>query len=131
VRERVFLHPASFLFSVGEFRSPFLVFHEKAATSRTYIRDASAATPFAMILFGGALTVLHREGRVCVGDLGRGGSGAGFVSFRAEPRVGVLAKGLRRALQHLLAEKISRPRLDISASEVCAAIVRLLTTNGS
>ena len=123
VQDRVFLHPASFCFSVGEFRCPYLVYHEKAATTRTFIRDASVATPFALALFGGPLTVLHREGKVAVGE-------RGWVSFRAEPRVGVLAKGLRAAMSRLLAAKIRFPALDVASHPVMGAVVRLLTLNG-
>jgi ATP-dependent RNA helicase DHX57 len=123
IQERVFLHPSSFCFSIGEFRCPFLVFHEKAATNKTYVRDASVTTPYAMVLFGGPLIVHHREGRVSVGE-------RRWVTFRAEPRVGVLAKGLRQALARLLAAKISDPQIDISSHPVIEAIARLLIYNG-
>jgi len=123
VQERVFLHPSSFCFSIGEFRCPFLVHHEKAATNKTYIRDASVTTPYAMILFGGPLLVHHREGRVSVGN-------RRWVTFRAEPRVAVLAKGLRQALARLLAAKISNPQIDISSHPVIEAIALLLKSNG-
>ena len=123
VQDRVFLHPASFCFSVGEFRCPYLVFHEKAATAKVFIRDCSVTTPFALALFGGPLVVLHREGKVAVGA-------RGWVTFRCEPRVGVLAKGLRAAMSHLLAAKIRYPSLDVSRHPVVEAIIRLLTLNG-
>ena len=123
VQDRVFLHPASFCFSVGEFRCPYLVFHEKAATTKVFIRDCSVATPFALALFGGPLTVLHREGKVAVGE-------RGWISFRAEARVGVLTRGLRAALNRLLAGKVRYPSLDVSRHPVVEAIIRLLTLNG-
>jgi HrpA-like RNA helicase len=123
VQERIFLHPSSFCFSIGEFRCPFLVFHEKAATNKTYIRDASVTTPYAMVLFGGPLVVHHREGRVSVGN-------RRWVTFRAEPRVAVLAKGLRQALARLLAAKISNPQIDICSHPVIEAIAHLLKSNG-
>jgi hypothetical protein len=123
VQDRVFLHPASFCFSVGEFRCPYLVFHEKAATAKVFIRDCSVTTPFALALFGGPLVVLHREGKVAVGA-------RGWVTFRCEPRVGVLAKGLRAAMSRLLAAKIRYPALDVSRHPVVEAIIRLLTLNG-
>lgn len=145
VQDRVFIHPASFCFSVGEFRCPWLVYHEKANTgfsgggpggprtggafgpgpqSRTNIRDCSVTTPFAMILFGGPLTVRHREAKIAVGS-------AGWIHFKAEPRIGVLAKGLRAALSRLLADKIRDPSLDVSGNHpVIAAMLRLLIRNG-
>jgi ATP-dependent RNA helicase DHX57 len=93
------------------------------ATSKVFVRDASVVTPYSMILFGGALTVHHREAKVSVG-------GRGWVKFRAEPRIGVLAKGLRAALSRLLADKIADPSLDVSAHPVIEAMLRLLVSNG-
>jgi ATP-dependent RNA helicase DHX57 len=93
------------------------------ATSKVFIRDASVVSPYAMILFGGPLTVHHREARISVGE-------RGWVRFRAEPRIGVLAKGLRAALSRLLADKIADPSLDLTSHPVIEAMLRLLTRNG-
>jgi HrpA-like RNA helicase len=123
LQDRVFLHPASFNFRVGEYRCGWLVYHEKHATTRVFIRDSSVVTPFALALFGGPLAVHHAEAKVSVGA-------RGWVRLRAEPRVGVLAKALRAALDALLAAKISDPALDISASPLVDAITRLLVHNG-
>ena len=75
----MFLHPSSFNFGEGEFKCPWLVYHEKAETggggppssggppflgSKVYLRDCSMVTPYALLLFGGPLTVNHLTG-VC------------------------------------------------------------------
>ena len=38
---RVFLHPASVLFSSAEWRSPFVVYFQKQMTSKVFLRDAT------------------------------------------------------------------------------------------
>lgn len=99
-----------------------LILH-RCPTVQIFVRDASVVTPYALLLFGGPLTVHHRDGKVTVG-------GSGWVSLHAEARVGVLAKALRAALSRLLAEKIQAPHSDISGSAVIEAILRLLINNG-
>ena len=123
LQDRVYLHPGSFNAKVGEYRCPWLVYHEKHATSRVFIRDSSVTTPYALALFGPPLTVQHREARVALGE-------RGWVRFRAEPRVGALVKALRAALDALLAEKVEDPARDIADSDVVDVVVRLLIRNG-
>jgi len=123
-QERVALHPSSALAAIGEFRCPWLVYYEKIATHRVFLRDASAVSPYALVLFGGPVSVAHSNARVSVGE-------AGWISFHAEPRIGVLAKGLRSALSRLLAAKIRDPSTDMGGDGVVAAIQRLLRGNGN
>ena len=89
---------------------------------QVFVRDSSVVTPYALVLFGGAITVRHRKAKIALGD--------GWVEFEAEPRIGVLAKALRAGLHALLAQKISQPGLDIARAPVVAAITRLLIRNG-
>ena len=86
------------------------------------MRDSSVVTPYALVLFGGPITVRHRRAKIALGG--------GWVEFEAEPRIGVLAKALRAGLHALLAEKVLRPETDISQAPVVAAITRLLVRNG-
>ena len=39
--ERVFIHPSSFNFAVGNYYCPFLVFHSMVRTSKPFLRDVS------------------------------------------------------------------------------------------
>ena len=66
-RERVFMHPSSVLFQAREFSSPWLVFMTKVKTSKVFIRDASMADPYALLLFGGdgALSYYASRSRLC------------------------------------------------------------------
>ncbi|KAH8972628.1 hypothetical protein BDL97_01G000200 [Sphagnum fallax] len=56
----VFIHPSSVNHLVTEFRHPFLVFHEKVETSKVYLRDTTVISPYALLLFGGAINVQHQ-----------------------------------------------------------------------
>jgi ATP-dependent RNA helicase DHX29 len=59
-RREVFIHPSSVNHLVTEFRHPFLVFHEKVETSKVYLRDTTVISPYALLLFGGAINVQHQ-----------------------------------------------------------------------
>ena len=66
-------------------------------TTRTFLRDCSVASPMALLLFGGELTVLHEAGAVLVD---------GWLRIRAPATTAVLVKQLRAALDSLLAAKV-------------------------
>lgn len=97
----------------------FLVYFEKAMTSKLFIRDATGAQPYSLLLFGGEIGVQHEHGTITVDD---------WITYSAPARIGVLAKMIRQELDTLLQRKIARPSLDISNSAVTAAIVQLLTS---
>lgn len=101
-QERVFPHPASVLFSQGELPSPWVVYFEKAATSKIFLRDATVVRPYALLMFGGDVGVMHQEGLLTVG-------GDTWAKFDAAPRVGVLVRGLRRALDDVLLRLFDAP----------------------
>jgi len=119
--ERVFLHPQSVLFSQREYRNPWLVYREKVKTSKVFVRDATAVPPYSLLLFGGNIDVQHERKLLCID---------GWIHFRAQPRVGVLVRELRRVLDRLLDEKIVNPNLDISNTDVLLAIKKLLIGSG-
>ena len=146
-QQRVFIHPASVCFSEGNFPSPWLVYHEKVATSKVFVRDVTVASPYALLLFGGfdavaagamaavsgkagskgaegdAVRVAHADGLVYVGRYE-------WMKFKAPARLGVLVRGLRSALDELLEWKVASPEVDISASPVVDAVLRLLAGHG-
>jgi len=122
--ERVVLHPGSVNFDVGEYRCPWLVYFEKSATSQLFIRDSSAVTSFAMLLFGGPLSVDHTDSKVYVGS-------DRWVHFYAEARIAALVRGLRDAVLSLLDLKVRAPHVDISSTPAVECILRLLISNGN
>jgi len=144
-QQRVFIHPASVCFNTGNFPSPWLVYHEKVATSKVFVRDVTVASPYALLLFGGhdsvaaaalgdsapgkpgaegeAVRVEHSDGLVYVGRYS-------WMKFKAPARLGVLVRGLRAALDELLRWKILEPSVDIATSPVVDAVLRLLAGHG-
>ena len=75
--------------------------------TQLFIRDCSPVTPYALLLFGGDVSVQHTAGTITIG-VGQ------WTRFRAAAKVGVLVKQLRQALDVLLLEKIEDPGVDIS-----------------
>ena len=49
----VHIHPSSVTATVGYFKTPYLVFHEKVKTSRVFVREVSMVPMYPMVLFGG------------------------------------------------------------------------------
>jgi ATP-dependent RNA helicase DHX57 len=88
---RAFAHPASSLFHVGDFATPYLMFFEKRATSKTFLQDLSIVPPWALVLFGGSLRVDAHNGLLHVGS-------HGLISFRAPTKTAVLVAELRKAI---------------------------------
>ena len=91
------------------------------STSRIYIRDSTAVPPYALLLFGGALTSDHAEHEVAVDR---------WIRFDAPSRVGVLVRELRKLLDELLRRKIEDPLLDINRSPIIDALESLLMSRG-
>ncbi|KAL2644845.1 hypothetical protein R1flu_012432 [Riccia fluitans] len=118
-RREVFIHPTSINHNIGEFRQPFLVYHEKVETSKVYLRDTTVISPYALLLFGGAISVQHQTGRVTVDQ---------WLEMSSPAQTAVLFKNLRAALDALLDEHIKTPQGTISArtNEVITSIAQLL-----
>ena len=119
--ERVFVHPASANFSIGNYSCPWLVYHELVRTSKPFLRDATECTSYALLLFGGKLDVQASEELVIVD---------GYIRLSANARIGALIGGLRKKVDELLSEKIANPSSDIVASIEMKIIVSLIKTDG-
>ncbi|KDQ15674.1 hypothetical protein BOTBODRAFT_54555 [Botryobasidium botryosum FD-172 SS1] len=100
--ERVFLHPGSMLFTASVYKSPFLAYFSKNMTSKLFLRDATEVPLYALLLFGGLVTVNHIGGGLTVGE---------SVKLRAWPRIGVLVNQLRQLLDAQLDEAIEQARM--------------------
>ena len=48
---RVFIHPSSGLFNVGNFSCPWLVYNSIVKTSKPFLRDATECSAYALLLF--------------------------------------------------------------------------------
>ncbi|ETV88296.1 hypothetical protein, variant 1 [Aphanomyces astaci] len=120
--ERVFIHPSSVNFTRSQFESPWLVYNELVQTSKIFVRESTMVAPYALLLFGGELTVQHEKVllfrwqpwttcRYIQGLL----HVDGWIKFHAVARIGVLVKALRHQLDHLLAVKVTDPSVDLSS----------------
>lgn len=82
----------------------FLVYQEAVETSRVFLRDTTAVSIEALLLFGGDISVNHSAATVSVsvGGVVGDAKGTGKMDFPAAPEVGVLFKLLRRELDRAL-----------------------------
>jgi hypothetical protein len=119
--EQVFIHPSSALFSVGAYSCPWLVFHTMIRTSKPFLRDATECSAYAILLFGGPITVEARNNAILVD---------GWVQLSANARIGALIQGLRSKIDDLLQRKIENPESTISDTPEMQLVVKLLTTDG-
>jgi len=119
--ERVFVHPASINFSQREYPCPWLVYREKVKTSKVYIRDCTVVNPYSILMFGGEIKVQHEQGTLTID---------GWITLRAQARVGVLVRELRKLLDQLLEKKIEDPSLDVANTDVLQGIKKLLVGSG-
>lgn len=85
------LHPSSVCADVPRLHSRYLAYHEMVATSQIYLRDATAVSPYSLLLFGGAIDVQHASGTVTLD---------GSLAFRCNPRVALLFRELRARYEH-------------------------------
>lgn len=56
--ERVFVHPSSANFSVGNYSCPWLVYYQLVRTSKPFMRDVTECSNYDMLLFGGKIEVI-------------------------------------------------------------------------
>ncbi|KXS10462.1 P-loop containing nucleoside triphosphate hydrolase protein [Gonapodya prolifera JEL478] len=121
---RVFLHPSSINF--GQFKyetDAFACYNSLVNTSKVFARDVTVVSSgWSILLFGGHIGVDHGAGLVRVN---------GWIVMRSFARIGVLANGLRKALDRVLAEKIEDPTRDIHENDAVRLIVNILANDGS
>ena len=118
---RVFLHPASSLFSVANFETGWLAYSAIMKTSKIMVRECTMVPSFAVLLFGGRITSDHDKGILFVD---------GWAQFKAPATVAILVRELRTLVNMLLSMKVENPRLDISQSDVVEALLKIMTTDG-
>ena len=113
------LHPSSVLYGrQGGFGQPFLVFHEKVKTSQVYVRDATAVSPFALLLFGGAVQVEHLKGMVTLDN---------WLRFSVAAQHAVLIVAMRGKLMHIMQRKLENPKLNLFQDEESSKVIQALS----
>lgn len=118
---RVFIHPASVNFDVGKFESGWLVYSDIVQTSKVFVRESSMIPVYAVLLFGGLVTVHHEDGIIKVDN---------WAAFKAPARIGVLVRELRHEVSQLLWKKIQDPSTDLAQSKLIDAMHQLLSSDG-
>jgi ATP-dependent RNA helicase DHX57 len=119
--ERVFIHPSSANFSVGDYSCPWIVYHQLVRTSKPFLRDANECNIYDLLLFGGNLEVSSSEGVIVIDN---------YARLSANARIGALIGGLRRKVDEILAQKVANPSLNVAKSVEMKLIVKLLRTDG-
>lgn len=118
----VFLHPACLdAQNEANLDSKMLVYHEMVKTAKVYVRDATTISPYALLLFGGAIKVQHKLGKITVD---------GWLGLDAAPKTAVLVKQMREHLDRMLLRKIDAPSEPMSDLDqrVISSIALLLET---
>ena len=111
---------------------------EKVRTAQVYVRDASPASPYALMLFGGGLVADRAAAALAAPTTPRGANGAGeasvvlvvggWIKFRVPKRVEALLLDVRAKLASLLQQKIAWPSIELSSAGkgILAAVSALL-----
>lgn len=117
---RLFLHPESVNFFEGDYDTRWLAYFSKVKTSKVFLRDSTMVSPYAILLFGGDIGVQHAKEEMSVDN---------WVVFKAQARIAVLARELRRELDTLLLRKFADSRMDLTTEgrAVTDAIILLIT----
>jgi HrpA-like RNA helicase len=114
----IYFHPSTIAFTAKELESRYGCYHEIVKTSKVYIRDCTAVSKFALLLFGGTLKVYQTHGVVAVDD---------WLKFRVDAKPATLVKYLRSSMEDLLLEKIMDPSVDVANSPKGRAVIEAVT----
>jgi len=124
------------LFTETRWRSGIVVSFERVETAnknnnrngnnKVYLRDVTEVPLYALLLFGGHITVDHVRGGLTVG-----GRTEGTMRLRTWPRIAILVQQLRRLLDAALLRAFDSGRvLEVAESPVVGAMLTLLMTDG-
>jgi HrpA-like RNA helicase len=103
------VHPSSVLYGEESGLSDkWLVYHTAVRTSKFFIRDSTVIPPYAILMFGGDLSMRHTSDTRCVVSMDN------WVRFECPRVVGVVIRSVRQKLDLMLLHKIENPREDLS-----------------
>lgn len=128
---RAFLHPSSVLFKEANYSCPYVVFSSKQAQearadlgkpARLNLSEASEASVFALLLFGGSLRAVTQRNEVLVDE---------WIAFSSgSTTVVALVEKLRTEIDALLLRKVESPQLSLASEAVAQAVATLIKTDG-
>ena len=120
--ERIYFHRNSTNSTKKRFSNKecWLIFHEKFGTpSRTSVSATAFVHPFALLLFGGSVTVKHTEKRVIVDE---------WIDIKMSAQTGVILRELRHKLDLLLQRKIECANSQDQLDSAMDGIINLLVS---
>ncbi|KAE9409120.1 P-loop containing nucleoside triphosphate hydrolase protein [Gymnopus androsaceus JB14] len=117
---RVFLHPSSVLFGHASWKSA------KAMTTKMFLRDATEVPIWAILLFGGPVSINHVGGGLKISTRDS------HIVLKSWPRIGILVNHIRELLEAKLQQCVEDGAMlnEGDNSPVIAAILALLTNDG-
>ncbi len=62
------MHPTAVNFTSNSYDSPWLVYLSKVQTNKVYVRESTAVSAYAVLLFGGDIQVDRKNGFIIVGS---------------------------------------------------------------
>lgn len=123
---KVDIHPGSVNAKESQL-SGWLVYNQKVKSTSIYLRDCTAVSDLALLLFGG-------KAELAAGSSGTVDMLNGWVSFNLSgPPVAKMVMGLRQQLAALLQKKFENPHIDISevGLDLVEAVKELLDSQKS
>jgi len=115
----IYLHPCTLSFSAKQLDYRYICYRDIIQTRKLYIRDATVVSPFAILLFGGALHVYHREGLISVDE---------WLKFKIAAKPATLVKHLRSQMESMLLRKIVDPEEDVTSTPEARALIEAIST---
>jgi len=97
--------------------SEWVVFHEKFATSKTFVSTTTFVQPFSLLLFGESVVVRHTERKVIIDD---------WIVLHIPAQAGVMFRELRRKLSTLLKERMDGEDFKKQTDTIINGLVHLL-----
>lgn len=114
----VYVHPCTVSFSEKRLTSRYCCYYDMVRTSKTFVRDCTTVSEFALLLFGGSLKVYHAHGAVTIDD---------WLKFRISPKAAALVKHLRAQVECMLLKKIVSPEEDITGSVEAKGLIQAVS----
>lgn len=97
---------------------PWLVFNEKVKVNSVFLRDSTAVSDSALLLFGGNIYRGGLDGHLKML--------AGYLEFFMKPDLAYTYITLKKELEELILHKLQNPRMDVQTWEELLHAIRLL-----
>lgn len=116
----VLLHSSSVNAQEPKIPYPWVVFNEKVKVNAVFLRDSTAVSDSAVLLFGGDVSRGGLDGHLKM--LG------GYMEFFMKPALAVTYLNLKKEIDELIQKKLLDPKLDMRSYDELFSAVRLLVS---